>query len=330
MTFKVETPLPRTQPSKSSPPAATLLDDLQARLAAAATALDHAAESIETHGIKLLLKAYAQQRTLFGRELRAALTQGGDAKPEAPAMHSALEEGARDIAASLTVAREGRRPVALSAIVEGEGTLLRAYTQALQADLPVALRDLLERHRNQIAAGYDRLVELSGAGVTEPVTRVFEDARAADEALARLDRAGFPLQAIDVFDVDQMPVRRSNPARVRRSIGSTILAGAAIGALVGGLAGLAWALYQSSLPGMALTISVPPWQLVVSALVAGAFGGAVFGWIIGRNKVEDDRFVYTESLVNGTRLVVVYAEPERRAEAQRILQVYHDRELRKE
>jgi hypothetical protein len=241
-----------------------------------------------------------------------------------------VEEGLRDIAASMTVAREGRRSVALTAVAEHEGGLLRAYTHALQADLPVALRNTLERHRNQIAAAYDRLMALSGDGMTEPVTRVFDRARAADEALAQLDRAGFPLQAIDVFDVEAMPVRSEKPARTRRSVRSTIVAGMLAGALVGGLVGSAWALYQSTVPGMGLNISVLPWQMVVVAIAVGAFWGAIFGWIIGRNKVEDDRYVYTDSLAHGERLVVVYPEPERRVEAQRILQVYHDRELRKE
>ncbi|RIK45761.1 MAG: hypothetical protein DCC57_16210 [Chloroflexi bacterium] len=343
MSFNVDLSMPKSEERPVSRSAGSWLQDLQARCAAQATEMESAAENIETHGVKLLLKAYAQQRVGFGRALRRILTQIGPGQTEdstgsrseaesrvetGPSGHG-VKQGARDLAASLTVPREQRRVVALAGVVDGERALLQAYTHALQADLPVEVRDLVERQRNQVAAGYDRLIELSGQGSTEPVTRVFARPRVADEALAQLARAGFTSQ-VEVFDVDNLPVHPTPPAQMRRSVWSTVRAGALAGALLGAVVGLAWALAQSAMPGMALDISMNPWLLLLISTVVTAFWGAIFGWLIGRSKVEDDRFVYQDSLVNGTRLVVVYAAPERRAEAQRILQVYHDRELHKE
>lgn len=329
MSFNVDVSMPKIDERPGARSAGPWLQDLQARCAAQAVEMGSAAENIETHGVKLLLKAYAQQRVGFGRELQRILAQIDESRAEVEANGHGVKQGARDLAASLTVQREQRRVVALTGVVDGERALLHAYTHALQADLPLEVRDLVERQRNQIAAGYDRLVELSGKGATEPVTRVFARPRAADEALAQLAQAGFTSQ-VDVFDVDNLPVHPAQPAQMRRSVGATIQAGTLAGALLGAVVGLAWALGQSAMPGMALDISINPWLLLLISTVVAAFWGAIFGWLIGRSKVEDDRFVYGDSLAHGARLVVVYAVPERRAEAQRILQVYHDRELNKE
>ncbi len=294
------------------------------------SALNHAAESIETRGVKLLLKAYAQQRALFNRQLGHYLAQTGGSEPERDDHTGDVQEGVRDIAAAMTLGREDRQHVALDGVIEGEAELLQAYTQALQASMPDGLRKTLEGQRNRLAAGYDRLVELSRAGRTEPVTRVYESAREADQAVAQLARSGFTSADYEVFEVESMPVHPTPPPAERRSMAAAVKAGALAGALVGGLIGVAYALYQTLLPNMALDISINPYVMAgVSALV-GAFWGSVFGWIIGRNKVETDRFVYEDSLLHGTRLVVVYPTPARAETAQKILQVYHDRELANE
>ncbi len=303
------------------------LAPLQQQCAVQEAELNHAAENIETRGVKLLLHAYAQQRAAFARQL-TMISQPGNGQPEEAG--DTVKQGVDDIAASMTLGREDRRKVAMDGVIDGERKLLQMYTQALRLNLPGAVRDLIEQQRNQIAAGYDRLVELSLDGYTEPVTRVFEQGRAADEAVALLQRNGFTPAEYEVFDVDDLPVHRVEPREIRRSMGATVGGGALTGALVGGLFGLAFAIYQSFFPNMALNISVNPWLIFLASAAAGAFMGAVFGWIIGRNKVETDQFVYEDSLAKGTRLVVVYATPERAADAHRILQVYHDRELHKE
>lgn len=306
-------------------PGHTALQELQSQCEAQETRLNHAAENIDTRGIKLLIKAYAHQRATFARQLAEARQPG-----DVPETGESLERGMGDVMAAMTLGRENRRVVALDGVIEHERTLLQAYTQALQLDFPGAVRDLLERQRNQVAAGYDRLVELSREGASEPVTRVYAHARQADEAVASLQRAGFGPAAYEVFDVENLPVQQAKPQKARRSAASSAWGGAIGGGVVGGLMGAAYAIYQALLPNMALHVSVHPLVIFLAALLFGAFWGGVFGWIIGRNKVETDQYLLEDSIENGTRLVVVYATPENSDAAHRILGVYHDRELAKE
>lgn len=327
----MDTQLQMARPAVTDPAlqaSVTTLQNLQSRCELQETELNHAAENIETRGVKLLLKAYAQQRALFAQELGWVLAQVGENRSGAQNAGDGVVQGAGDIAASMTLGRENRRAVALNPVIESESDLLQAYILALQSTLPENVRELLERQRNQISTGYDRLVELGAAGASEPVTRVFDDVREAAEAIARLERQGFA-EDYEVFDVTALPVRHARPQQMRRSVLATVRAGAFFGGLVGGLVGAAAALYQTFLPNMALGISVNPWIMFVVSALVGAFWGAVFGWFIGRNKVEEDRFIYEESLEHGARLVVVYPAPQRASEARRILEVHHDRELPK-
>jgi hypothetical protein len=174
---------------------------------------------------------------------------------------------------------------------------------------------------------YDRLEDLDNRGDAHLVVRLFERERDADQAVGRLHAAGFTDQEVQVLEVEELPVHRTTPATQRQSQRSTILAGAISGGIVGALIGLAVALYQSFLPNAALAISVHPVILFVASTFFGAAFGAIFGWIIGRNKVEHDTFVYHDSLMRGDKLVVVFADPARGEEAERILKVYHEREL---
>jgi hypothetical protein len=105
------------------------------------------------------------------------------------------------------------------------------------------------------------------------------------------------------------------------------MAGALTGGIIGAVVGLAAALYVWFMPDIPAWISVGPWVLFFGSLIPGAVMGAVFGWIIGQNRIEDDRNVTRSGLEEGEWLVAVYPSQEQVAVAEEVLQIHHARTL---
>jgi hypothetical protein len=108
---------------------------------------------------------------------------------------------------------------------------------------------------------------------------------------------------------------------------STVAAGAFSGALIGGVIGLALALFVWMAPQLIGWVTVGPWALLIGATVIGAFFGSVFGFFIGQNQREIDVAETADGLVNGEMLVAAYPRPHEVALAEDVLQVHHAREL---
>jgi uncharacterized protein (TIGR02284 family) len=330
MALDTRTAVPGAEVVASHGEVTKTLRRLIAECVASEAGLNHAAEHAQQRGLKLLLKAFAQQRAVYARELQQLLAaiEAEDEPPAAPAPAGEIYRGVSDIAAAMAVPRVEREQVALREQVEAERRLLEAYAATLATTgLPKPVSAVVERQRNQVAAVYDRLEALSAEGGTILVARLFERGRQADQAIGQLRAQGVRADEIQVFDVDQLPVHAETPAVQRKSMRSTVLGGALAGGIVGGLVGLAVALYQMLMPNQALQISVDPVTMVVSSAIFGLLIAAVFGWIIGRNKVEDDAFVYADSLVRGQKLVAVYIDEPRRAADEKTLRIHHEREL---
>jgi hypothetical protein len=328
MALYTHTPVPGVEtlsiPRESWRALHRLLDELSA----GESSLNHVAEQVQNPGTKLLLKALAQQRAGDAVTLRSALGEVSDGVDGGPMPPGEVRHGMTDIAAAMTLGRENRQHTALRDYLKDEQRLVDAYEEALsQPGLPEGLTDLLSTQRTHAALTLARLRALDADGQTNLVVRLFGRIGDAERAVAGLASAGFSPHDYQAYTVDQLPVHQETVRRRSTSQRSSTVAGAVAGGVVGLLVGIAVGLYQMLMPAAALTISVDAVTMAVVSTVAGALMGAVFGYIIGRNQVEDDEFVYSEGLERGQRLVVVYADAARKAEAERILRVHHEREL---
>ncbi|MCL7999814.1 hypothetical protein M8994_16360 [Brucella sp. 21LCYQ03] len=146
------------------------------------------------------------------------------------------------------------------------------------------------------------------------VTGLFDSRSAAEDAVARLETAGFPSDDISI--VSQNDENESNA-------GSGAGVGAGLGAAVGGAGGLLTGLGVMAIPGVGPVVAAG-W---LAATLAGAVGGAVVGGVAGgligalteSGVSEDDAHVYAESVRRGGSLVTARVADERAAEADAIL-----------
>jgi uncharacterized protein (TIGR02284 family) len=305
----------------------TVLQRLLSTCRESEAGLSHVAEHVQNRGVKLLLKAYAQQRASSVRELETLLHTldhpNQDATPTGE-----VHRGLNDIGTAMTLGRKNRQHVALADQLELERRLLESYATALTVGLSSPAYAVIERQRNRAAQVYDWLEELDQEGQSNLVVRLFEQTAEADAAVDQLRQAGFGEGEIQALEVERMPVYHETPAIRARSQWETIAAGAISGGIVGVLVGLAIGIVQTFVPNSVQTSVSPLVMTLTSALIGAAFGG-VFGWLIGRNKVEDDAFVYEDALARGEKLVVVHADAARTAQAEAILKIHHERELDK-
>jgi len=290
--------------------------------------LRHAAESIENRGLKLLLKVVAQERVAMYNSLRQALgKQANDPLDRSSQpLSSDLKHGLEDIQSSMTVQRQGREKVTLSHLAQEEKTLLERYASLLQGTIATPLRDTLESQRSRILQ-FDTRLQTIGEGVEPVVARVFDRRSEGEQAITRLREQGVDPSQIDAAPISQVerPVLRSTAKPPTPK--NTMAAGAFGGAVVGGIAGAALAIYVAQAPQLVGWVTVGPWALFLGALIIGAVFGTVFGFFIGQSRREDDLSVTVDGLINGEYLVAAYPRPEQVAMVEDILQVYHAREL---
>lgn len=293
-----------------------------------AQTLRHTAENVENRGLKLLLKVLAQERVVMYNALRQAFGQGM-ADPFDPVNKSSgasLQEGLEDIQTSMTVQRQGRENVALTHLLEEEGKLLDAYDSATQGNTSSALDNVLESQRAHVAMFYARL-QAVGGGVEPIVARVFDTRIEGESAVTRLQERGLDASQIDVATITQVTSPVLKTTKVPANPTNTMAAGAFSGALVGGIVGLALAVFVWMAPQYVGWVTVGPWALWIGAMVIGAVFGIVFGALIGQSQREDDLAVTADGLVNGEILVVAYPQPHQITTAEDVLQMHHAREL---
>jgi uncharacterized membrane protein len=165
---------------------------------------------------------------------------------------------------------------------------------------------------------------MRGRSGSRLVVRLFDRDEDAERAITTLTEQGFDTRNIRVVDIGEVISiyqghGRGNVAAESASAGA--LGGMVLGAILGLVFGLASLLVpQIDLMGMMgdnLT------ALVLVSLVAGAGIGAVFGSLfgalIGRGTVEEDAYLYAESVAQGHVLLTVQTDSTRAREASEIM-----------
>src|SRR5204863_2657592 len=114
-----------------------------------------AAEAVKDSELKSLFQEYSQQRARFATELQSQARQFGEPKPEdsssaAGAMHRAWIN-------LKSVVTSGDDHAILAECERGEDSAVKEYKDALKADLPAPLDDIVSREYAEVKSAHDRI-----------------------------------------------------------------------------------------------------------------------------------------------------------------------------
>jgi uncharacterized protein (TIGR02284 family) len=119
-----------------------------------------AADGVKNGELKTLFNLYAQQRAQFAAELQAEVrTFGGDPENTGSAIAS-LHRGWINIKSTVTGEDEG---AIITECERGEDSAAKNYQEALEEDLPVNVRSIIERQFTQVKEAHDRIRALERA-----------------------------------------------------------------------------------------------------------------------------------------------------------------------
>jgi uncharacterized protein (TIGR02284 family) len=293
----------------------------------------NAAEHVRNRGLKLILKSYIQQRVRFVHELNSLVNRAGvESSPNEPVTEG-LSRGWSDIKATMTVQRQGRQQLLLSELASEETKVLGEYTQALKEPLPAPLLSTLERQYADLRTVQRRLALLAENADHSILVRLYNQATEADRVVQQLKRAGFAADDIYTTSVDQLDIYTDDRPQKRRSMRDTVVTSVLLGLLLGAGLGLLLALAQRTyFPQLGGIFTSTPGGVMIELIVTGALIGGlfalIFGLFMGRDAVEDDAYLSAESLRRGDTLVAVFTDQASVAEAERIIGLRHQFEVK--
>ena len=120
-----------------------------------------AAEAVKDSNLKSLFYEFSQQRARFATELQSQAMNLGETEPEessstAGAMHRAWI----DLKSAVT---SGDDHAILAECERGEDSAVKEYEDALKADLPAPLDDIVSREYAEVKSAHDRIKGLRDA-----------------------------------------------------------------------------------------------------------------------------------------------------------------------
>jgi hypothetical protein len=292
----------------------------------------YAAQHTRNRGLKLVLKSYAQERAQFQEQLRRFAPES--LPLGAHGTDSALGRGWASMRAWFTIRRQSRQRVLMQKALESDKAVIVAYEDALRQQLPP---DVMTQVRDQLAALYQAERRLTSLAAPRRdgalLVRLYERPEQVVQVVSALEGAGVQRDQVFVADVDHLdPYVNDKPDR-ERARWETMLAAALVGAVIGCLIVLPFAIalriYFPQLNGL---VANSPTGVLIEYLVGGALVGAIFGLyfsiFIGQDIVEDDAYFYEQSLENGKVLIAVPATPTNRADVEKVLGLQHQFEVK--
>ncbi len=284
-------------------------------------------EHVKNRGLKALLKSQAQRRAEFAAELQSEIHQLQDALPTGGTLLAAIHRGWIDIKAAMTIGRENVERVVLLESERGEAVALRRYQQVLRHELPTTLHQLLQSQAAEVARTHHLVQQIAGRLDDQIVVQLFDNADIARDATALLRDAGIAQEKIQIGEVSQVAQEYfcdCQRSRVMEISFVGMLFGLAFGTILGAIAGSNTVLGPLLVNREAVTM----WESVATTTLVGFAGGAglggLLGMLIGQATVEDDDYVYHQSMLQGNTLVLVETA---RARAQAVRQSLHSLHL---
>lgn len=311
---------------------APTLDQLSKLCFTSASYLYNAGQQVRNRGLKLLLKTYAQQRLQFAQVIQDQLGTATSA-PTLEQTSAPLDQGWTNLQAGLIIKRRERQRLVIRDALRHEGELIQQYESLLQQELPSPLAAILQKQLNILQTERSRLAALTAEQFDHKLfVRLFDQEEKAEQVVQQLAEAGITPNDMDLVSIERFSIFSQEPDESRRARRATIwtgvLLGAGIGALLGLLPGLAHSQLfpeMGALFGDSRTEIVVEW--VVGAALIGMFFAFIFSLFIAQDTVEDDAYVYDESLENGNTLLAVFAAPYNHARVERIIGLKHEFEV---
>jgi uncharacterized membrane protein len=150
------------------------------------------------------------------------------------------------------------------------------------------------------------------------ITRLFDTYEQAQQAVAELETSGIPHN-----DISLVANNSDGQYDLPEEAGSGAGAGATIGTVLGGGAGLLAGLGMLAIPGVGPVVAAG-W-LVATAVGAGVGAGAggLLGSLVGAGVSENEAHVYAEGVRRGGALITVRADESERVMIERVMSRFH-------
>ena len=150
----------------------------------------------------------------------------------------------------------------------------------------------------------------------QTITKVYTTYNKAHRAVDELVNAGVPMSEISVLGNREVSEQYEE---VEDLTETGVGAGASLGAVVGGAAGLLAGLGLMAIPGLGPVVAAGWLATTVVGAAAGGAAGGIVGTLISLGVTEEHADVYSEAVRRGGTLVSVKAEDHDVAKVQAIL-----------
>ena len=292
-----------------------------------------AAEQIENRAVKLLLKAYAQERTRFIHELRQGLAQHTEKAADATdTSGGVLQRGWMELRSALIIRRQRRHRILLDALQQREQATVDAYANAAAVDLPSALKEIVNRQAGRVRTIQTRVQLLSREQNQRIALRLFNQAHEMERAVASLEKLGIPRSDLTIIPIEEITVYQADASARPNATREAIMTGALLGALAGGLLGLLYGifnrLYFPEFNGfIAITPTGVMFEMMLYGALIGLFFATIFSSLIATSAAETDSYLYEDSFANGDTVVAVFADQANIDEVERTIGLKHEHEI---
>lgn len=290
-----------------------------------------AAEQIENRALKLLLKAYAQERARFVRELQQQLTQ---AEQETPASNPLgfFRRGWLDLKSALVVRRHRRHRLLLEELEQLENHTVDAYAKAATQALSTEVRTLVDRQYDRIRAVHNRLALLAKQLERRVALRLFDQKSEADHVISRLTQLGIPRSDLAVIPIEQIAAYSNEQKAHPRAMREAIITGGVLGLLAGGALGLIYgSFHRFYFPELDGLIGTTPTGVMLEMGLYGAVIGlifaVVFSTLIATSAAETDTYLYEDSFQHGDTVVAVFTDRANLNKVEQIIGIMHEHEI---
>lgn len=290
-----------------------------------------AAEQVENRAVKLLLKAYAQERARFVHELQQA-TAAANEVSESDYSGSFLQRGWMELRSALVIRRQRRQRVLIDGLQQAETNTLEAYAKAAAAELPVSVKEIVNRQYERVRLIHGRLKLLSRQHEQRLALRLFNQAQDAEQAITGLEKLGIPRSELTIIPIEDITFYMNDQNARPRATREAIMTGALLGFIVGGLLGLLYGvfnrLYFPEFNGfVATTPAGVMFEMSLYAGLIGALFSTIFSALIASSAAEIDAHLYEDSFENGNTLVAVFADASNITEIERTIGLKHEHEI---
>ena len=289
------------------------------------------AEQMENRALKLLLKAYAQERARFVRELQQRSAQ---AEQEAPASNPLgfFRRGWLDLKAAMVVRRNRRHRLLLEELEQLENHTVGVYAKAVSQELSASIRTVVERQYDRIRTIHNRLAVLAKQQERRVALRLFDQMGEADQAIARLAQMGIPRSDLAVIPIEQFTDSSSDQKAGPRATREAIITGGLLGLLAGGALGLLYgSFHRFYFPELDGFLGTTPTGAMLEMGLYGALIGLVFALVfstlIAASAAETDTYLYEDSFQHGDTVVAVFTDTAHMTKVEQIIGVMHEHEI---